>query len=43
MFDDKQESYLSFRDIISERTKRVVVWAGTGLSKPAKLPSWRAS
>jgi eukaryotic-like serine/threonine-protein kinase len=40
MFDDKQESYLSFRDIISERTKRVVVWAGAGLSKPANLPSW---
>jgi len=40
MFDNKQESYLSFRDIISERTKRVVVWAGAGLSKPAKLPSW---
>ena len=40
MFDVNQESYLSFRDIISERTKRVVVWAGAGLSKPANLPSW---
>jgi len=41
MFDIDQESYVSFRDIISERTNRVVIWAGSGLSMPANLPSWK--
>jgi len=40
MFNVKQDSYKSLRSIISERTNRIVAWVGSGLSRPADLPSW---
>ena len=40
MFDVEQDSYKSLRNIISERTNRIVAWVGSGLSRPVGLPSW---
>lgn len=40
MFSDTQPAYRSLRSIIAERTNRLVVWLGAGLSVPAGLPSW---
>lgn len=39
-FDTNQPSYRAFRTIVAERTKRLVIWIGAGLSKPAGLPLW---
>lgn len=39
-FETDQPSYRAFRDIVAERTRRVTVWVGAGLSRPAGLPSW---
>jgi len=41
-FDATQESYVSLRNIVSERTNRVVAWVGSGLSAQANLPTWSA-
>ena len=40
IFDTEQPSYRAFRTIVAERTKRLVVWVGAGLSRPARLPMW---
>lgn len=40
MFNIEQDSYQSFRNIIAERTNRVVAWVGAGLGRPSDLPSW---
>lgn len=40
MFNDRQPGYRRLRSIIAERTNRLVVWLGAGLSVPAGLPSW---
>lgn len=37
---ENQPSYIALREIISVKTKEVVLWAGAGLSEPAKLPLW---
>jgi eukaryotic-like serine/threonine-protein kinase len=39
-FDLEQDSYRSLRSIVSERTRRFVVWCGAGISRPAGLPDW---
>ena len=39
-FDCIQPSYVSLRDQVSERTKRIVVWVGAGLSADAGMPMW---
>lgn len=35
-----QASFQRFARILKERYSRVVVWAGAGVSKPAKSPTW---
>lgn len=40
MFNTKQPSYQSLRDIITERTTQIVAWVGAGLSKEVGFPSW---
>lgn len=40
IFDLEQPSYKRFRAIYKERTRNVVIWVGSGLSKPAGLPDW---
>lgn len=40
MFDESQAGHQSLRDIIAERTNRLVIWMGSGLSRDAGLPSW---
>jgi hypothetical protein len=40
MFNDKQPGYKRLRSIVAERTNRIVIWVGSGLSIPADLPSW---
>lgn len=37
---EKQPAFRRLRSIIAERTNRIVVWLGAGLSVPAGLPSW---
>ena len=39
-FDFDQQPYVDLRSIVAERTRRIVVWAGAGLSVPAGVPSW---
>lgn len=39
-FDKTQPSYISLRDIVTERTRSIVAWVGSGLSTPAGLPTW---
>lgn len=39
-FDKTQNSYISLRNIVSERTDSIVFWAGSGLSEEAGLPTW---
>jgi eukaryotic-like serine/threonine-protein kinase len=36
----KQDSYITFRNIYAEVTSSILVWAGSGLSASAGLPSW---
>ncbi len=40
MFDAEQPSFQLLRNIYAEQTKKIVVWAGAGLSAPASLPFW---
>lgn len=40
MLDTDQESFVSLRDIVCERTRPIVAWLGSGLSVPAGLPTW---
>ena len=39
-FNPTQNSYISLRDVIAERTDGVVFWTGSGISTDAGLPSW---
>jgi eukaryotic-like serine/threonine-protein kinase len=39
-FDVAQASYVALRSVVTERTSRVVVWCGAGLSVSAGLPTW---
>ena len=40
MFNAEQPAYKSLREVCAERTVRLAIWAGSGLSQPAGLPSW---
>jgi serine/threonine protein kinase len=40
MFNSKQPAYESLRNIVAERTNGVVFWIGSGLSRPAGVPTW---
>lgn len=40
MFNKTQPAYESLRNIVAERTNGVVFWIGSGLSRPAGLPTW---
>jgi len=42
MFNIEQESYKHFRSIVRERTNKILVWVGSGLSQPVGFPSWSA-
>jgi len=37
---EQQISYKKLREIIAVNSREVVLWAGSGLSKPANLPLW---
>jgi hypothetical protein len=39
-FNTTQASYQALRSILVERTNPVVAWIGSGMSRPAGLPSW---
>ena len=39
-FNSNQEAYRGLRGVVTERTSRLIVWCGAGLSMPAGLPSW---
>ncbi len=39
-FDIKQPSYIALRNVIAERTNRIIAWTGSGLSVQAGLPTW---
>lgn len=39
-FDVEQDAYTSLRSIVAERTRPLIVWAGSGLSASAGLPTW---
>lgn len=39
-FNTDQDSYQSLRNIVAERTSRIVFWIGSGLSVAANLPDW---
>lgn len=40
MVNFEQPAYRNLRSIVRERTNRLVVWIGSGLSVPAGLPTW---
>ena len=42
MFNANQPSYESLRNIVAERTNGIIWWIGSGLSRPAGLPTWAA-
>lgn len=39
-FDIQQKSHRALRSIVAEKTRKVVVWTGSGLSAAAGLPTW---
>ncbi len=39
-FDFSQESYISLRNIIGERTNSIIAWVGSGFSADIGLPNW---
>lgn len=39
-FDVQQQSHCALRSIVAEKTRKVVVWTGSGLSAAAGLPTW---
>jgi len=39
-FDQNQKEFLSLRDQVGERTKRMVVWLGAGMSAGVGMPTW---
>ncbi|ATB48546.1 protein kinase domain-containing protein [Corallococcus macrosporus] len=40
MFNTNQTSHVNFRNIAAERSRSVIAWTGSGLSAPAKIPTW---
>lgn len=40
-FRNPQSSYKRLREIYAERTKRLIIWTGAGLSTSANLPTWK--
>ncbi|MCK5827918.1 protein kinase [Candidatus Bipolaricaulota bacterium] len=40
MFNTKQTAFDDLRNIAAEHTDRLIAWIGSGLSRPAGLPSW---
>jgi len=36
----EQTNYLKLRRIVSERSSSLILWVGSGLSKPAGMPDW---
>lgn len=42
MFDAEQSAHIALRSIVSERTRPLVAWVGSGLSASAGLPTWAA-
>lgn len=40
MYDFEQAAHKSLRNIVAERTNRIVVWVGSGLSREGGLPTW---
>ena len=40
-FHSDQPSHLALRSIIAEKTNKLVIWVGSGLSASAGLPTWR--
>lgn len=39
-FNKNQPAFIGLRNVVAERTHRIVVWCGAGLSVPAGLPTW---
>ena len=39
-FDTSQRPYRELRSVIAEKTNKLVVWIGSGLSAAAGLPTW---
>lgn len=39
-FNVEQEPYKALRSVVTERTSRLIIWCGAGLSVPAGLPTW---
>lgn len=39
-FNTNQDAYISFRNLVGEKTSTVVAWCGSGLSAAAGLPTW---
>lgn len=39
-FNTSQDAYIALRAIVTERTRRLIIWCGSGLSVPAGLPTW---
>jgi len=42
MFDKTQNSYISLRDCVAERTSSILAWVGSGVSADAGLPTWNS-
>jgi hypothetical protein len=38
----EQPAYIALREIVSERTRPLLVWCGSGISAEAGLPTWAA-
>lgn len=41
MFDFTQPAYLALRNIVAERTNRIIAWVGSGLSSSIGFPTWQ--
>ncbi|MBI5918718.1 MAG: protein kinase [Nitrosomonadales bacterium] len=41
-FNNRQDAYLSLRNIVAERTSPIVAWVGSGLSASLGVPMWAA-
>ena len=39
-FDVQQQSHCALRSIVAEKTRKVVIWTGSGISAAAGLPTW---
>ena len=39
-FDTQQQHHLALRSVVAEKTNKLVVWVGSGISATAGLPTW---